>query len=117
VGDHGSTFGGNPLAASAGCVVLDTVARPAFLKEITRKGKLFEDIIKGWNKSCIKEVRGRGLMLGVVLDRDAWPILEAACKQGLLLLSAGQKVLRFLPPYVISDDEIRQGLAILEKLL
>jgi acetylornithine/N-succinyldiaminopimelate aminotransferase len=116
-GDHGSTFGGNPLAAAAGLAVLETVNNPAFLKDIARKGERLVSTIKSWNHSAIKEIRGRGLILGVDIDREAWPVLEAALEKGLLLLSAGPNTLRFLPPYIISDGEIDQGLEILKGIL
>jgi acetylornithine/succinyldiaminopimelate/putrescine aminotransferase len=111
------------VAAAAGLVVLDTVNKPEFLADITRKGEKFIAAIKGWNHTAIQEVRGRGLMIGIDIDRDAWPVLEAGIARatesncGLLILSAGQKTLRLLPPYTISDSEIEQGLEILRELL
>jgi acetylornithine/N-succinyldiaminopimelate aminotransferase len=123
VGDHGSTFGGNPLAAAAGIVVLDRVTNPAFLKEIARKGEKIQATLRAWNHPRVKDIRGQGLMIGVDITGDAWPVLEAAIaaadagKPGLLMLSAGPKTLRFLPPYTISDAEIDQGLGILRNLL
>jgi acetylornithine/N-succinyldiaminopimelate aminotransferase len=122
-GDHGSTFGGNPLAAAAGIVVIDTVNTPAFLKEIVRKGGRIMDAVKAWNHPTVTEVRGRGLMTGVDITVDAWPVLETCItraggkESGLLILSAGPKTLRFLPPYTISDGEIDQGLDILKSVL
>jgi acetylornithine/N-succinyldiaminopimelate aminotransferase len=116
-GDHGSTFGGNPIAAAAGLVVLKTVNDPAFLKEIARKGEKITAAIKGWKHSGVKEVRGRGLMIGVDIESEAWPVLERALSKGLLLLSAGPKTLRLLPPYTISNGEIDQGLGILRGVL
>jgi acetylornithine/N-succinyldiaminopimelate aminotransferase len=124
VSDHGSTFGGNPVAAAAGLVVLKTVTDPAFLAEIARKGEAMAAMIKGWNHPAVTEVRGRGLILGVDISREVWPLLEAAIVRadfenrcGLLLLSAGPNTLRFLPPYTITDSEIEQGLGILKELL
>ncbi|MCL2472595.1 MAG: aspartate aminotransferase family protein [Treponema sp.] len=133
IGDHGSTFGGNPLAAAAGLVVLDTVTRPAFLSEIVRKGEKIKEILASWKHPKIKAVRGKGLMLGVDISVDAWPVLETAISlarepgahapvmqpgtPGLLLLSAGNRTLRLLPPYIISDTELEQGLGILKSIL
>ncbi|MDR2479906.1 MAG: acetylornithine/succinylornithine family transaminase [Treponema sp.] len=122
-GDHGSTFGGNPLAAAAGLVVLDTVNRPDFLAEIVRKGEKIAAAVKSWNHPRVKEVRGRGLMTGVDVDTEVWPLLEAGIaraasgRNGLLMLLAGPKTLRFLPPYTISDAEIDEGLGILREIL
>ncbi|MDR3161026.1 MAG: acetylornithine/succinylornithine family transaminase [Spirochaetaceae bacterium] len=121
VGDHGSTFGGNPIAAAAGLVVLDTVNRKPFLDEIVRKGEKLRSIILGWKHPKVKEVRGRGLMAAADIEDEAWPLLEralaGAATPGLLMLSAGKNTLRFLPPYIISDAELEQGLEILRGLL
>jgi acetylornithine/N-succinyldiaminopimelate aminotransferase len=122
-GDHGSTFGGNPLAAAAGLVVLKTVNDPAFLREISRKGEQIISTVKSWNHPKIKDLRGRGLMTGIDINADAWPLLEAAINRagsgrpGLLFLSAGPRTLRLLPPYTVSGAEIDEGLHILKDLL
>ena len=122
-GDHGSTFGGNPIAAAAGMVVLETVTKDGFMKEITRKGQKMKDVIASWNHPKITAIRGKGLMLGVDITVESWPVLEAliskaqTAEAGLLLLGAGKKTLRFLPPYIISDSEIEQGLEILKGVL
>jgi acetylornithine/N-succinyldiaminopimelate aminotransferase len=123
LGDHGSTFGGNPVAAAAGLVVLETVNQPFFLAEIARKGAHIMAAVREWNHPAVQEVRGRGLLIGIDIAGDARPLLEAAIARagtggcGLLMLSAGPQTLRLLPPYTISDDEIEQGLAMLKELL
>ncbi|MCL2070473.1 MAG: acetylornithine/succinylornithine family transaminase [Treponema sp.] len=123
IGDHGSTFGGNSIAAAAGLVVLETVTKPAFLAEISRKGEKIRETINSWKHPEIKEIRSRGLMIGFDISRDAWPVLEAAIKRagpelpGLLLLSAGKQTLRLLPPYIVTDAELEQGLDVLKSLL
>ncbi|MDR2499677.1 MAG: aspartate aminotransferase family protein [Treponema sp.] len=121
-GDHGSTFGGNPLAAAAGLAVLEVVTKPDFLQEIARKGARIEAALRSWNQSKIREIRSQGLMVGIDIDGDAAPVLEAGITRaqngeaGLLILSAGPRTLRLLPPYVISDGEIDQGLDLLRRL-
>jgi len=123
IGDHGSTFGGNPVAAAAGLVVLETVNNPAFLKEIKRKGEIILAALKKHPK--VKEARGKGLMIGFDIEGDSWTFLEAGIaradkskdKCGFLALSAGQNTIRLLPPYTITDGEIEQGLAVLSELL
>ncbi len=116
-GDHGSTFGGNPLAAAAGLAVLSVVDDPVFLADIRRRGERLSAAIRAWKHPLVLETRGRGLMIGVDLGVDAWPVLEKALAAGLVLLSAGPKTLRLLPPYVITDEEIDQGLKLLKAVL
>jgi acetylornithine/succinyldiaminopimelate/putrescine aminotransferase len=108
-------------------VVLETVTKDGFMKEITRKGQKFLDTIAAWNHPKITAIRGKGMMLGVDLTVESWPVLEALISKagtaaqiadaGLLLLGAGKQTLRFLPPYTISDSEIEQGLEILKSVL
>ncbi|GHU34698.1 acetylornithine aminotransferase [Spirochaetia bacterium] len=116
-GDHGSTFGGNPVAAAAGRVVLKVLSDKEFLQDISRKGDLIQHGIRAWNHPAVQGIRGRGLMIGVDINRDARPVLEKALSQGVLILSAGKQTLRFLPPYIISDEEIATGLEILKDIL
>ena len=122
-GDHGSTFGGNPVAAAAGLVVLKTVNNPEFLADITHKGEIIFNALKEHHK--VKEIRGKGLMVGFDIEGGSWLLLKAGIaradnvknQNGLLLLSAGPNTIRLLPPYTILDSEIDQGLAILSELL
>jgi acetylornithine/N-succinyldiaminopimelate aminotransferase len=116
-GDHGTTFGGNPLAAAAGLVVLDTITKPEFLAEITRKGNKLMDAIRSLNHPHIKDVRGRGLMIGFDIEDNSWSVLEKALDKGLLLLAAGPKTLRLLPPYIITDDDIDACISIIKELV
>ena len=122
-GDHGSTFGGNPVAAAAGLVVLKTVNSVEFLNEIKRKGETLINAVKRLPK--VKEVRGKGFMIGFDIECGSWPVLEAGITRadlkkkqcGLLLLSSGENTLRLLPPYILTDSEIEQGIEILGELL
>ncbi|MCL2411446.1 MAG: aminotransferase class III-fold pyridoxal phosphate-dependent enzyme, partial [Treponema sp.] len=124
-GDHGSTFGGNPIAAAAAEVVLETVNTPEFLQENKRKGDFIKNALSSLPK--VKAVRGMGLMIGFDIEDNAWSVVEKAIarahseaandKIGLLLLTAGANTLRLLPPYILTDDEICQGLEIIAELL
>ncbi|MDR1148636.1 MAG: acetylornithine/succinylornithine family transaminase [Spirochaetaceae bacterium] len=117
VGDHGSTFGANPLAAACGTAVLDVVDNAAFLSGIAEKGAYFKQKLEAL-KPKITAVRGRGLILAADLNVDAWPVLEKLLDNGLLALTAGgPRTLRFLPPYIISNDQIDEGLDILNSVL
>jgi acetylornithine/N-succinyldiaminopimelate aminotransferase len=116
-GDHGSTFGGGPLATAAACVVLKTLAEPGFLEGVARKGERIMEAIRDWKHPLVKEVRGRGLMIGAVLTVPPDEVKHAAIDQGLLVLTAGEDVLRLLPALVISDADIDEGLARLKASL
>jgi acetylornithine/N-succinyldiaminopimelate aminotransferase len=123
VGDHGSTFGGNPVAAAAGLVVLTTVNTPEFLEEVKRKGELLTEAIRQIKK--VKEIRGKGLMVGIDIENNSWPVIEAGIARadkkkdqcGLLMLSGGTNTLRLLPPYTLTDSEIEQGVEIIAELV
>lgn len=118
-GDHQSTFAGNPLACSLGLVVLDEVANPEFLKEVTKKGDYIRSEIKSWNLPIVKSLKGKGLMIGTQIDSKIKPFdIEVEClKQGLCTTTAGIDVVRFLPPLTISKEEIDEGLKIYKSVL
>lgn len=116
-GDHGTTFGGNALAMAAANVVLDELAKPEFLEDVAKKGQYIMDTIKSWNLDEIVEVRGKGLMIGVEIKGKSADVEKAAAASGLLVLTAGEHVVRLLPPLVISMDEINKGLEVLKACL
>jgi len=116
-GDHGSTFGGNPLAAAAALAVLDALSAPGFLHAVGDKGWRMMTAIAGWKHPLVKEVRGRGLMIGVAVTVKPDRIKELCIERGLLVLTAGEDAVRILPPLVIGDAEIDRGLAILKDAL
>ena len=116
-GDHGTTFGGNALAMSAANVVLDELVKPEFLDDVAKKGNYIMDTIKSWGLDEIVEVRGRGLMIGIEIKQSASEVEKIAAQKGLLILTAGEHVVRLLPPLVITMDEINKGLEILKQCL
>ena len=118
-GDHQSTFAGNPLACAAGLVVLDTVSDPAFLDRVNHAGDYIRVAIASWNLPIVKDVRGKGLMIGTQIDPSIKPFdIEVRClEKGLCTTTAGSDVVRFLPPLNISDKEIDEGLAIYKSVL
>jgi predicted acetylornithine/succinylornithine family transaminase len=120
VGDHGSTFGGNPVAAAASLAVLERLASPGFLEGVARRGA---SLVRGLKKlarahpTLIAEVRGVGLMVGLELKGPAGPVLKALRERGYLATKAGDNVLRLLPPLVVKTAEIKAFLAALEEVL
>ena len=122
-GSHGSTFGGNPVAAAVARVVLRRLRSAELLANVERQGeRLRKRLVALHNEpGLIAEVRGRGLMLGAVL-RDEWAgrageLVETCRRHGVLVLQAGSDVLRFLPPLNITDEELDDGMDRLEAAL
>jgi acetylornithine/N-succinyldiaminopimelate aminotransferase len=122
-GDHQSTFGGNPLACAAGLVVLDELVKPGFLAKVAEKGDYMRTKVSAWKLPCIVDVRGKGLMIGIDItgrvsgSATAADIQLACLKAGLCISTAGPQTLRFLPPLVITMEEIDEGLEILKTVL
>lgn len=116
-GDHGSTFGGGPLATAAARVVLSTLRQPGFLDAVKAKGERISRTVSSWNIPIVKEVRGRGLMQGVVVAVPPDKIKALCLERGLLVLTAGEDAVRLLPPLVIGEAEIDEGLAALRSAL
>jgi acetylornithine/N-succinyldiaminopimelate aminotransferase len=121
VGEHGTTFGGGPVATAMGLVVWNTLSDPAFIKEVSEKGKtlaaLLGEICKSFDFS--KKVKGKGLLQGIEIDatdEEVKRIIRAAMKKGLLILRSGKNVIRVAPPLVISEDEIKKGCEILKQV-
>ena len=118
-GDHQSTFGGNPLACAAGKVVVETVSDWDFLNRVNQAGDYIRSVISSWNLPIVKQVRGKGLMIGTQLVPEVKPFdVEIRClEKGLCTTVAGSDVVRFLPPLTISDKEIDEGLEIYHSVL
>jgi len=109
VGTHGTTFGGNPLAMAVGNAVLDVILEPGFLKEVERKALLLKQRLaelKDRHPSVIADVRGQGLMMGLRTVVPNTEFVTAARAPKLLLIGAGDNVVRLLPPLIIGDAEI-----------
>jgi len=118
-GDHQSTFAGNPLACSAGRIVLKTLSAPGFLDDVNRKGDYIRNSISGWKIPIVTDVRGLGLMIGTEIAGTIKPFdVEKRClEKGLCVSIAGTNVIRFLPPLTITDEEMDAGLAIFRSVL
>jgi acetylornithine/succinyldiaminopimelate/putrescine aminotransferase len=107
-GDHGSTFAGGPLVTHVAHHVVSRISQPDFLAAVEAKGKLLRDLIEEINSPHIREVRGKGLMIGVELDIEAAEVIQRGYKEGLILVNAGTNVLRLVPPLVITEAEIHE---------
>lgn len=118
-GDHGTTFGGGPLLAHVAHHVVQRLADPALLAHVRETGAWFGAQLEaiGQRTGAVRAVRGAGLMWGVDVHEPAAAIIARAFTRGLLLVSAGEHTLRFLPPLVITKEQLADGLAILEDAL
>lgn len=121
-GDHGTTFGGNPLACAAANVVLDTVPQAEFLHNVETVGSYFKDklaVLKDKYPTLIKEVRGTGLILGAELTsaEHGRDIVNDCLEKGAIINCTVGKVLRFIPPLIITQEQVDEVVAVLDAAL
>jgi len=117
-GTHGSTFGGNPLATAVGNKVMDIVADDSFLENVRRLAGHFQQALGALAAShpdLIEEVRGKGLMVGLKMKVPNTDLVNLAREEGLLVIGAGDNVVRLLPPLNITQDQIGEAMALLDK--
>ena len=118
VGTHGTTYGGNPLAMAVGNAALDMVLAPGFLEHVNKMGNYLSQqlgaLVAG-HPALFEEVRGQGLMLGLKMKIPNGDFITAARQAGLIVLPAGENVVRLLPPLIISEAEIREGVSLMNR--
>lgn len=102
---HTSTFGGNPLSCAAGHAVLDAIEQDGLIQNAAEVGSYLTTRIRDANLKRVREVRGYGLMIGIELKEHAGPFLQPCVDRGLIVLLAGQRVIRLLPPLILSQEE------------
>ena len=117
-GTHGSTFGGNPLACAAGNAVLDVILEPGFLQQVERKGRrlwgMLEQVVAEY-PHVVSEVRGAGLILGLKSEVPNSELQDAMLAEGLLAVAAGENVVRLVPPLVLTDGDIDEGVEMIRR--
>ncbi|MEK6929190.1 MAG: acetylornithine/succinylornithine family transaminase [Thermoproteota archaeon] len=118
-GEHSSTFGGNPLSCAAGIATLQALTQDGLIENAEKMGKLFREGLEKLKEkhSIIREIRGKGLMIGVELKFEVKDILMNLMKEGILMLYSGRNILRILPPLVISKEDITKVLQTLDIVL
>jgi acetylornithine/N-succinyldiaminopimelate aminotransferase len=118
-GDHGSTFGGNPLATAAGLAAVNAILQDGFLEQVKEKGLYLQNQLEKLQTkySFIKEVRGLGLIWGMELDRPGADVVSKCMEDGLLINCTNSTVLRLLPPLIVTKEEIDVAVAIMDKAL
>ncbi|MEC4848825.1 MAG: acetylornithine/succinylornithine family transaminase [Nitrosarchaeum sp.] len=118
-GEHSSTFGGNPLSCAAGIATLQALTQDNLIENSEKMGKLFREGLEKLKEkhSIIREIRGKGLMIGVELKFEVKDVLMNLMKEGVLMLYSGRNILRILPPLVISKEDIAKVLETLDGVL
>ena len=119
-GDHGTTYGGNLLACRAALCVLDELVGGGLLAQIGRVGRHVEQRLRGIaaaRPSLVKEIRGGGLMWGMELTRDAAAVVPAALERGVVVNRTAETVVRLLPPLIITEADVDEGLGRLDAAL
>ena len=118
-GEHSSTFGGNPLSCAAGTAALKALTEDGLIENSEKMGKIFREGLERLKEkhSIIREIRGKGLMIGVEMKFEIKDILMNLIKEGVLMLYSGRNILRILPPLIISEDDITKVLQSLDSVL
>jgi acetylornithine aminotransferase len=118
-GSHATTFGGTPLVTAVSLAVLKSLVEDGWIDHCRIMGNYFKERLQELSQkySFIREVRGMGLMLGVVMDRPGGPVVDACMKEGFLINCIQENVLRFLPPLTVTEEEIDSLLEILDRIL
>ena len=118
-GEHSSTFGGNPLSCAAGIGAIQALTKDGLVENAAKMGKIFIDELERLKEKhkIIREVRGKGLMIGVELKFEVKDILFEGIQKGVLLLYSGKNIIRLLPPLVITEEDITKVIEILDVLL
>jgi acetylornithine/succinyldiaminopimelate/putrescine aminotransferase len=111
-GDHGTTFGGNPVACAAGFAALELISKPKLLANVKERSLQLKIGLEALAKKYpwLGKVRGSGLLLGIECEKPVASIIAACREQGLLVLRAGTNVLRFLPPLIVTKTDIKEAL-------
>jgi len=118
-GEHSSTFGGNPLSCAAGIATLQALTQDGLIENAEKMGKVFKEGLEKLKEkhTMIREIRGKGLMIGVEMKFEVRDILMNLMKEGVLMLYSGRNILRILPPLVISKEDITKVLQVLDTVL
>jgi acetylornithine/LysW-gamma-L-lysine aminotransferase len=118
-GEHSSTFGGNPMACAAGTAALKALTEDGLIENSEKMGKLFREGLEKLKEkhTMIREIRGKGLMIGIEMKFEIRDILMGLIKKGVLMLYSGRNILRILPPLVITEDDVTKVLHVLDSIL
>ena len=115
-GEHSSTFGGNPIACAAGIAALKSITEDGLIENSKKMGEIFKEGLEKLKEkhTTIREIRGKGLMIGIEMKFEIKDILMGLIKEGVLMLYSGRNILRILPPLVIKEKDVTKVLHALD---
>jgi acetylornithine/LysW-gamma-L-lysine aminotransferase len=118
-GEHSSTFGGNPISCAAGTAALKALTEDGLIENSEKMGNMFREGLEKLKEkhNIIREIRGKGLMIGIEMKFEVRDILMGLIKEGVLMLYSGRNILRILPPLVISEEDVTKVLHALDSVL
>ena len=118
-GEHSSTFGGNPISCAAGLAALTTITEDGLIENSKKMGEMFREGLEKLKEkhTMIREIRGKGLMIGVEMKFEVRDILMGLIEEGVLMLYSGRNILRILPPLVIEEEDVTKVLHALDVVL
>jgi ornithine--oxo-acid transaminase len=120
-GEHGSTYGGNPIAAKVSIAAVEVLYDEKLAENATRIGKIFRDEMKAFYSPLIEEVRGKGLLNAIQIrtfeGKKAWDLCLAMKENGLLAKPTHEHTIRFTPPLIITEEQMRQAIGIIQKTM
>ena len=120
-GEHGSTFGGNPVAARVGIAALEVVKEEKLAERAEYLGKIFREEMGKVNSPLIKQIRGKGLLNAIIIQptngKEAWDVCVKMKELGVLAKPTHQHIIRFAPPLVITEEELREAIEIIKKAI
>ena len=118
-GEHSSTFGGNPLSCAAGTATMQALTQDKLVENSANMGKLFKEGLEKLKEkhTMIREIRGKGLMIGIEMKFEVKDILMGLIEEGVLMLYSGRNILRILPPLVIKEEDVTKVLHALDVVI
>ena len=115
-GEHSSTFGGNPISCAAGIAALKSITEDGLIENSKKMGEMFREGLEKLKEkhTMIREIRGKGLMIGIEMKFEVKDILMGLIEEGVLMLYSGRNILRILPPLVINEEDVTKVLHALD---
>ena len=118
-GEHSSTFGGNPISCAAGIAALTSITEDGLIENSKKMGEVFKEGLEKLKEkhTMIREIRGKGLMIGIEMKFEVKDILMGLIEEGVLMLYSGRNILRILPPLVIKEEDVTKVLHALDVVI